>query len=127
MEPMINLINILLNNDGTSLDDFKNIEEYKEFLYLHLTHLHTKHHNVFSPSHPSDQHKFGTFLFGELRILNINENQWFSDNKFTFFSNILNLDQDYCPTIKALHQKVPQLVFCNSYDDCTKINPMLKK
>ena len=42
------------------------------------------------------------------------------------FSNILSLHQEYFPTAKSLHQKVPQVIFCNSYDDCTKINPMSK-
>jgi len=39
MEPMINLINNILINDGISLDDFHNVEECKEFTYLHLNHL----------------------------------------------------------------------------------------
>ena len=62
MEPMINLINNLLINDGTSLDDFRNIEECKEFIHLHLTHIHTQHHNIFSLNVPLRQDKFGMFL-----------------------------------------------------------------
>ena len=98
MKPMINLIYTLLNNDRKSLDDFKNVEKFKEFLYLHLTHLHTKNHNIFSPNHPSGQHKFERFLSVDdaLRILNINDIGGFSDEIFTFFSNILNLHQEYC-------------------------------
>ena len=46
MEPIINLINNLLNNDGNSLGDFQNDKECEEILNLHLTHLHTKVHNI---------------------------------------------------------------------------------
>ena len=62
MEPIINLINIIVNNDETSLDDFQSVEECEEFLHLHLTHLHTKNHNIFSPNVPLDQKMFGMFL-----------------------------------------------------------------
>ena len=126
---MIHLANNLLNNNGTSLDDFQNVEECKELLYLHLTHLHTKNHNIFSPNVPSGQDLSGVFLSVDavLRIMNINDNGRFSDEISTFFSNILNLHQEYYQTTKALHQKVPQVILCNSYDDCCKINHMFKK
>ena len=62
-----------------------------------------------------------------LRILNIKDNGWFSNDIFTFFSNILNFHQEYWQTTKVLHQKVPQVIFCNSYDDVYKINPMFNK
>ena len=45
----------------------------------------------------------------------------------SFFPNILNLHQEYCPTTKIFNQKVPQVIFCNSYDDCDKTNPVFKK
>ena len=84
---MINLINNLLDNDRISLDNYQNIEEYKEFLYLHATHLHINNHNIFSRNVPSGLQNFGMFLSVDsaLRILNINDNGWFSDEIFTLF------------------------------------------
>ena len=87
MEPLITLIDNLLNNDGTSLDDFQYVAEYEEFLYLHLTHLRTKNHDISSSNVPLGQEKFGRFLSVDavLRILNINDNGWFGDEIFTLF------------------------------------------
>jgi len=87
MEPMINLINTLLINDVTLLDDFQNVEECKEFIHLYLTHLHIQLHNIFSPSFPSGQDKFRMYLSVDavLRLLNINNKGRFNDEIFTFF------------------------------------------
>ena len=66
------------------------------------------------------------FVDGVLRLLDINDKGWFSDEIFIFFANIQNLHQKYCPTTKALHVQVPHVTFCNRYDDSAKINPMIK-
>jgi len=128
MELMINLINTLLINDGTSLDDFRNVEEFKEFIHLYLNHLHTQNHNIFSPNVPSCQDKFVIFLSLDavLRLISINDKGWFSDEIFTFFAKILNLRQEHYPTTKALHVQVPQVIFYNSCDNSSIINPMFK-
>ena len=77
---------------------------------------------------PSGQDKFRMCLYVDtvLRLLNINDKGWFNDEIFTFFAKILNLHQEYCPTTKTLHVQVPQVIFCNRYNDSTKINPMFK-
>ena len=54
MEPMINLVNTLLINDRTSLDEFRNVEECKELIHLHLTHLHT--HKITTYFHRTSPH-----------------------------------------------------------------------
>ena len=43
------------------------------------------------------------------------------------FSDILNVHQEYCQTIKSFHERVPRVVFCNSYDNCCKINHIFKR
>ena len=52
IDPIINLINDILNNDGNSLDKCQNVKECEEFLNLHLTHLYTIKHNMLSPNFP---------------------------------------------------------------------------
>jgi len=67
-----------------------------------------------------------SYIDAVLRLFNLNDRGWFNDEIFAFFEKILNLHQEYCPTTKALHVQVPQVIFCNSFDDSSKINSMYK-